>query len=146
MKIRTYLDKLEDMTDKKVIVTGGTSGIGLSLVKHLLSKNAKVVIMARNMIKAKEVKNKLLEIYPDNPVSFIQYDQSNKESIVNACKVIIEEHINIKGGCFLYRRTNPDALLLMMTAAAILTISGMINGMTHHPRTVTSPTGPVWAA
>ena len=73
MKIRTYLDKLEDMTDKKVIVTGGTSGIGLSIVKHLLNKNAKVVIMARNMIKAEEVKNKLLEIYPDNPVSFIQY-------------------------------------------------------------------------
>lgn len=92
MKIRTYLDKLEDMTDKKVIITGGTSGIGLSIVKHLLNKNAKVVIMARNMIKAEEVKNKLLEIYPDNPVSFIQYDQSNKESIVNACKVIIEEH------------------------------------------------------
>lgn len=92
MKIRTYLDKLEDMTDKKVIVTGGTSGIGLSLVKHLLSKNAKVVIMARNMIKAEEVKNKLLEIYPDNPVSFIQYDQSNKESIVNACEMIIKEH------------------------------------------------------
>jgi NAD(P)-dependent dehydrogenase (short-subunit alcohol dehydrogenase family) len=92
MKIRTYLDKLEDMTDKKVIVTGGTSGIGLSLVKHLLSKNAKVVIMARNMTKAEEVKNKLLEIYPDNPVSFVQYNQSDKESIVHACEVIIKEH------------------------------------------------------
>ncbi len=92
MKIRTYLDKLEDMTDKKVIVTGGTSGIGLSLVKHLLNKNAKVVIMARNMTKAEEVKNKLLEIYPDNPVSFVQYNQSDKESIVHACEVIIKEH------------------------------------------------------
>ena len=47
MKISQYLEKLEDMTNKKVIVTGGTSGIGLSLVKHLLNKHAKVVVMAR---------------------------------------------------------------------------------------------------
>ena len=78
MKISAYLDKLEDLTNKKVIVTGGTSGIGLSIVNHLLYKHAKVVVMARNMKKADEVKNKLLEKYPDNPVDFIQYDQSDK--------------------------------------------------------------------
>ena len=61
MKIEKYLANLEDMTDKKVIVTGGTSGIGLSIVKHLLAKHAKVIVMARNMNKADEVKNKLLE-------------------------------------------------------------------------------------
>ena len=92
MKISAYLDKLEDLTNKKVIVTGGTSGIGLSIVNHLLYKHAKVVVMARNMKKADEVKNKLLEKYPDNPVDFIQYDQSDKESIVNASKEIISKH------------------------------------------------------
>ena len=92
MKIGTFLDKLEDMTDKEVIVTGGTSGIGLSLVKHLLYKHAKVTVMARNMTKAEEVKNKLLEIYPDNPITIIQFDQSDKESIKTACEVIIKEH------------------------------------------------------
>ena len=94
MKISQYLEKLEDMTGKKVIVTGGTSGIGLSLVKHLLKKNAKVVVMARNMKKAEEVKNKLLELYPDNPIEFIQYDQSDKESIIRACDVIIKNHLD----------------------------------------------------
>ena len=92
MKIRDYLEKLEDMTNKKVIVTGGTSGIGLSLVKHLLYKHAKVVVMARNMSKAEEVKNQLLEIYPDNPIDFIQYDQSDKDSIIKACDEIIKHH------------------------------------------------------
>lgn len=92
MKIEKYLANLEDMTNKKVIVTGGTSGIGLSIVKHLLTKNATVVVMARNMKKAEEVKNKLLETFPNNPISFIQYDQSNKESIIKACDTIINEH------------------------------------------------------
>ena len=92
MKVSRYLDKLEDLKDKKIIVTGGTSGIGLSIVNHLLYKHAKVVVMARNMKKADEVKNKLLEKYPDNPVDFIQYDQSDKESIVNASKEIISKH------------------------------------------------------
>lgn len=92
MKIDRYLNNLEDMTDKEVIVTGGTSGIGLSLVKHLLNKHAKVVVMARNMNKAEEVKNKLLEIYPDNPIEFIQYDQSDKESIFKACDEIVTHH------------------------------------------------------
>lgn len=92
MKISQYLDKLEDLKDKKVIVTGGTSGIGFSIVKHLLYKHAKVVVMARNMKKADEVKNKLLEKYPDNPIDFIQYDQSDKESIVNASKEIVSKH------------------------------------------------------
>lgn len=92
MKIDHYLNNLEDMTDKEVIVTGGTSGIGLSLVKHLLNKHAKVVVMARNMNKAEEVKNKLLEIYPDNPIEFIQYDQSDKESIFKACDEIVTHH------------------------------------------------------
>lgn len=92
MKISQYLEKLEDMTNKKVIVTGGTSGIGLSLVKHLLNKHAKVVVMARNMKKAEEVKNQFLEIYPDNPLEFIQYDQSDKDSIVKACDEIIKNY------------------------------------------------------
>ena len=92
MKIEKYLANLEDMTGKEVIVTGGTSGIGLSIVKHLLLKHAKVVVMARNMKKSKEVKNKLLEIYPDNPIEIIQFDQSDKESIFKACDEIITHH------------------------------------------------------
>ena len=59
MSVKKYLDKLEDLTGRKVIVTGGTSGIGLSIVKELLYKNADVVILARNLNKANEVKSKL---------------------------------------------------------------------------------------
>ena len=92
MKLIKYLDRLEDMTGKKVIVTGGTSGIGLAIVKHLLYKNATVIVMARNMEKADGVKQKLLEKYPDSPITIIQFDQGNKDSIDNAAQEIIKHH------------------------------------------------------
>lgn len=92
MSVKKYLDKLEDLTGQKIIVTGGTSGIGLSLVKELLSKGADVIILARNMTKANEVKAKLDELYPNRTVTIIQYDQSNDESVIKASDIIVKEH------------------------------------------------------
>ena len=51
MTIKKYLAKLEDLFGKEVLITGGTSGIGLAIVRHLLAKNAKVTILARNLEK-----------------------------------------------------------------------------------------------
>ena len=91
MSVKKYLDKLENLSGQKIIVTGGTSGIGLSLVKELLFKGADVIILARNMVKANEVKAKLDELYP-NRTTIVQYDQSNDESVINAANIIIKEH------------------------------------------------------
>ena len=94
MSIKKYLDRLEDFTGKEILITGGTSGIGLSIVKQLLYKHAKVVVLARNLEKAEDVKNKLLALYPDNPISVIKYDQSDDESIIEASDEIIKNHSN----------------------------------------------------
>lgn len=91
MSVKKYLNKLEDLTGQKIIVTGGTSGIGLSIVKELLYKGANVVILARNLNKANEVKRQLDELYP-NKTTIVQYDQSNDESVINAANNIIKEH------------------------------------------------------
>ena len=60
MSVQKYLEKFPSLENKKIIVTGGTSGIGLSIVKEVLIKGADVVIMARNLTKANEVKDNLL--------------------------------------------------------------------------------------
>ena len=110
MKISSYLAKLENLKGKEIIVTGGTSGIGLSIVKHLLNKNADVVIMARNLNKAEEVKANLLKLHPDCHLSIIKYDQSNKKLIQEAANLIIEKHphfyaLILNAGIFQSRKT-----------------------------------------
>ena len=92
MSVKRYLEKFEDLSNKKILITGGTSGIGLSLTEQLLSKNATVVILARNMKKAEEVKNSLLEKYKNASLSFIQHDQSDDQSVIKAAKEVAEKH------------------------------------------------------
>ena len=77
MSVKKYLDKLEDLTGQKIIVTGGTSGIGLSIVKELLIKGADVVILARNLTKANEVKTSLQNII--TKIDFVKNASNNNK-------------------------------------------------------------------
>ena len=92
VNVQKYLEKLQHLNGKKIIVTGGTSGIGLSIVKEVLIKGADVVIMARNLTKANEVKESLLSQYNDRKIDIVEYDQSDDQSIINAVNTIIKEH------------------------------------------------------
>ena len=92
MSIKKYVDKTEDLSGKKIIVTGGTSGIGLSLVHFLLQKHAKVVILARNMEKANNVTDYLLNKYQNAVIELLTYDQSDDESVKKASQEILEKH------------------------------------------------------
>ena len=81
MSVKKYLDNLEDLSGKKIIVTGGTSGIGLSIVKELLIKGADVVILARNQDKANKVKLEYEAQYKNRSIYIVQYDQSDDEYV-----------------------------------------------------------------
>ena len=94
MSVQKYLDDLEDLSGKQVLITGGTSGIGLSIVKHLLYKHAEVVVLARNENKYNEVKTHLLESFPNGKISFISFDQSNDDSVETASKEIVKNYPN----------------------------------------------------
>lgn len=62
--------------DKYVVVTGGTSGVGLSIVEDLIKYKFKIIIIGRNVSKGNNIKNTL----GDN-VIFIPGDLSNELQI-----------------------------------------------------------------
>ena len=61
---------------KNAIISGGTSGVGLSIAKHLIASNYNVVLIGSNGAKGKGIEASLNEQYPKQ-VEFVQLDLSN---------------------------------------------------------------------
>lgn len=70
--------RYEDLQGKRVIVTGGASGIGLATAKRFVKEGAKVVILDYN-------EESLKEVLKNNPeISGVKADVSNAEDVENA--------------------------------------------------------------
>ena len=70
------------MSQKNIIVTGGTDGIGLALVKKLLNENHYVYIIGKNDQKG----NKVLNTLKNSNLEFFQCDLSEKKEIKKLIK------------------------------------------------------------
>ncbi len=77
MSIKKYLASIEDLSNQKIVLVGGTSGIGLSFLKFLVKKNAYVILLARNLKKAEAIVDELNY----RNIEIIEYDQSSYSSI-----------------------------------------------------------------
>ena len=84
----------KDLTDKFIIVTGSSDGIGLEAAKDLLNSNAKVVFACRNKIKTENIINSLPEKSKKNAI-FIQLDLESLQSIENFVKEIKSKYQKI---------------------------------------------------
>lgn len=74
-------------TDKNVLITGGTSGIGLEIAKKFLSMGAKVTITGRNIDKLNSIKK---ELNNDNLLT-VEWDISNTNIIEEKVNEIVEK-------------------------------------------------------
>lgn len=68
-------------TDKRVIVTGTTSGIGKETAKELAKREARVYMACRNMKKCEEIRDEIMLESKNKHVYCIECDLSSMESI-----------------------------------------------------------------
>ncbi len=71
-----------DQNGNIVIVTGGSSGIGLETARVLASKNATTIIAVRNLEKGEEVRDMILENFSKADIRIMQLDLANLSSIL----------------------------------------------------------------
>ncbi|WP_019777749.1 SDR family NAD(P)-dependent oxidoreductase [Streptococcus sobrinus] len=84
-----------DRQPKTIIVTGGSSGIGLELAKLLAGEAAEIVLLARNQVKLSQAKTALEALNPSLEVFTISADLSTVEGIFQAIKQVEALHLNI---------------------------------------------------
>lgn len=71
------IKEVGNMDGKRVLITGGSSGLGLETVKFLYSKNAEIIVATRNLKNAK----KILQEENLKKISLMELDLSSIESI-----------------------------------------------------------------
>jgi len=92
-KLNRYIkNNLFDVRGKKVIVTGANSGIGFSICDVLLFKGAHIVMACRNVQRAQEARDVLLDRHPNGKVDILVFDQSSLSSISSFADVLRNEH------------------------------------------------------
>lgn len=74
------------VTDNTVLITGGSSGIGLALARRFLKFNNKVIIVGRDA-------QKLRKVHQENPqVDSYACDLSDQRSLAGLCELITVNH------------------------------------------------------
>lgn len=92
-----------NITNKTVLITGGGSGIGLEIAKHLIAKGNKVIITGRNADRLQKAARGL------NNISTFAADVTQPDDVEKLVEYIKKEHpdlsvlINNAGQAFVYK-------------------------------------------
>ena len=84
---------LMDMKGKAVLISGGTSGIGLSAAGLLLKAGAMVALLGRSEKRGQEALAKLGECFPKDKIIYIRGDVASRTD----CRQAVEEIVSSFG-------------------------------------------------
>lgn len=80
-----------ELNDQVVIVTGGNAGIGKEIVRQFARQGAKVVIFATNSERGARTVEEIAKETGNQEISFYQVDVSNKSSVDEGIKQVLEK-------------------------------------------------------
>lgn len=87
------------LKDKTILITGGSSGIGIEEVRSLASTGASIIFTARDMAKGEKVKASILEDWKDQSVKpeieILKMDLQSLESVREAAEEFKKNHDNL---------------------------------------------------
>ena len=92
---RTFSNKLPDMKDKHIVITGGSSGLGIAIAQEALNLGAsRISLIARNIKNLNETL-KILKYNEKQHIEIYSADVTNYESIQNVFEEIKKSNIPI---------------------------------------------------
>jgi len=86
------IDKIDNLSGKMVIVTGGGSGIGFEAARVLATKGAEVILAIRTLEKGERAMNKIKATYPAAKVSLMHLDLGDLKSIHSFTEEFLKKH------------------------------------------------------
>lgn len=82
MNVKKWIEKnCNDLTDKRIVISGATGGIGIHISTILASLNANLIFLGRDSDKTKKLKIYLQSLYPNIKIDIIDADLSSFESV-----------------------------------------------------------------
>ncbi|EDR26439.1 restnol dehydrogenase, putative [Entamoeba dispar SAW760] len=85
----------KDLKDKVVVITGGTHGMGIALVRELLKRHATVVSFSRNESLAQRISSELIKEFPNAQFEHITMDLGDLKIVKEATEMCIEKYPEI---------------------------------------------------
>ena len=76
------------LTNKTVIITGATGGIGKSISFLFAKNNAKLILLGKNYKKLKILKSNILKKYKKTKIHLVDFDISNFDQVKNSFEKI----------------------------------------------------------
>lgn len=118
--------------DKIVIITGGTSGIGLCAAKIFMDNGATVSIFGKTQEEVDAAKAELKETHPDKEVLGFAPDLTNRDEVMAAVGAVAEKYgrldvmINNAGvtSSNVFSRVSPEEFKYLMD----INVTGVFNG------------------